>query len=270
MLSGYIDAHVHLFPWRLQNAIYNWFLNEHWSLTYAGKQAEELLALPVACGAEHIVGCNYAHKPGIASSLNAWLLELARRWPQIVPLATLHPDDPALGIAAEHCLSQGFAGFKVHCAVQMVSPADPRLDPLYEVALAHDRPVLIHAGTAPHPSPVLGIDHFKKLVERYPRLKVHVAHLGMWEWEAFLALTEKYEGLFFDTAAIIDRHMGFPQDRLRSTIIAYQDRIMFGSDLPIMEGTYADFVRHFLALDLPGEVARKFFRDNALKLYGIR
>ncbi len=126
MLSGYIDAHVHLFPWRLQNAIYNWFLNEHWSLTYAGKQAEELLALPVACGAERIVGCNYAHKPGIASSLNAWLLELARRWPQIVPLATLHPDDPALGMAAEHCLSQGFAGFKVHCAVQMVSPADPR------------------------------------------------------------------------------------------------------------------------------------------------
>ncbi len=87
---------------------------------------------------------------------------------------------------------------------------------------------------------------------------------------SFLALTEKYEGLFFDTAAIIDRHMGFPQDRLRSTIIAYQDRIMFGSDLPIMEGTYADFIRHFLALDLPEEVARKFFRDNALKLYGIR
>jgi len=270
MLSGYIDAHVHLFPWRLQNAIYNWFLKEQWSLAYAGKRAEELLALLARWGAARIVGCHYAHKPGIATSLNAWLLQLTQTWPQIIPLATLHPDDPALRTAAEHCLNQGFAGFKVHCAVQMISPADSRLWPLYETAIEYDRPVLIHAGTAPHPSPVLGVDHFKQLMKRYPCLKMQVAHLGMWEWEAFLALTEKYERLYFDTAAITDRHMGFPQDRLRSVLITYQDRIIFGSDLPIMEGTYPDFVQHFLALDLPEEVWQKLFHDNAARLYNIR
>lgn len=201
--------------------------------------------------------------------MNDWLYRLAQDHPEIIPLATLHQDDPDLRTAAQQCLERGFAGFKIQCAVQRVSPADPRLWPLYETAIAYDCPVLIHAGTAPHPSPVLGIEHFRQLMRRYPRLKVQVAHLGMWEWEAFLALTEKYEGLYFDTAAIIDRHMAYPPDRLRSTLITYQDRVIFGSDLPIMEGTYRDFMQYFLALDLPEEACRRIFYANALKLYNI-
>lgn len=269
MFSGYIDAHVHLFPWPLQRAIYNWFLNERWSLTYAGWPAEDLVTLTAGSGIARIVACNYAHKPGIAASLNDWLYRLAQARPEIVPLATLHPDDPHIGPAARYYLRQGFAGFKVHCAIQKVTPDDPRLRPLYEAALAGDCPVLIHAGTAPYPSPELGVEHFRRLMQRYPGLKVQVAHLGMWEWESFLALAEEYAGLYFDTAAIIDRHMGFPEEKLKSTLVAYQDRILFGSDLPIMETTYDAFLRRFLELELPAEVLHKVFYDNAAKLYNL-
>ncbi|NKB16145.1 MAG: hypothetical protein HC774_03395 [Sphingomonadales bacterium] len=43
---------------------------------------------------ERFVFFSYAHKPGLARELNAWLHETTRRLPAGLPLGTVHPGDP--------------------------------------------------------------------------------------------------------------------------------------------------------------------------------
>lgn len=144
-----IDVHTHAFPERLMNAIYAWFRRDGWKIPYDGKQTEELFAEHRKQGMERFFVLLYAHKPGMARSLNDWLADLATVHPEVVPIGCVHQDDD-VSAETEYCLGElGFAGMKLHCAVQRVSMDDPRLDPLYETLIAFNKPLIVHAGTAP-------------------------------------------------------------------------------------------------------------------------
>lgn len=267
--DGLVDAHVHLFPPGVQKAIYSWFRERDWRLAIDGLIGEEILAYLAGKGVVRAVGCAYAHKPGLATFLNDWLAELARRRAMVIPLGTVHPDDPDPAAEAARCFDElGFAGLKVHCAVQEVAADDARLFPVYEAALERGRPVLIHAGGAPYPTPWLGYEHFAALMRRYPDLKVQVAHLGMWEHRRFLGLADRYPNLYFDLAAVTDRHMRLSVADLRAALRAYPERIIFGSDAPIIEEDHEAFTGFLEDLGLPEATLRRVCRDNALALWG--
>lgn len=226
---------------------------------------------PVSCRERRAVTSCYAHKPGIAQSLNDWLSGLADRWPTLIPLGTLHQDDPDLAVEARRCLDTlGFRGFKIHCGVQRVAPDDPRLFPLYEAALDFDRPVLVHAGSGPYPASWLGFRHFHRLMRRYPGLKVQVAHLGMWEVEDFLSLTERYPGVYFDLAAVTNRHLALPVSGLDKILRRYPERVLYGSDFPLIEEPYPRFLDLLRSLELPDAVYRGVTRENAEILWGYQ
>lgn len=267
--DGLVDGHVHLFPPGVQKAIYRWFRERDWRLAVDGLTGEEILAYLARKGVSRAVCCAYAHKPGLAVFLNDWLADLAREHPVVLPLGTVHPDDPDPAAEARRCLDElGFAGLKVHCAVQEVAADDARLFPVYEAARERGRPVLIHAGGAPYPTPWLGYERFAALMRRYPDLKVQVAHLGMWEHPRFLRLADRYPNLYFDLAAVTDRHMGLLTADLEAALRTYPERIVFGSDAPIIEEDYEAFVRLLEELGLPGATLRRVCRDNALALWG--
>ncbi|MGH7682824.1 MAG: amidohydrolase family protein, partial [Vulcanimicrobiaceae bacterium] len=65
-----IDVHAHLHPPRLFAAIRRWFAERSsWRLTHPTEPADVAAALR-AHGVERFVFCSYAHRPGIARSLN--------------------------------------------------------------------------------------------------------------------------------------------------------------------------------------------------------
>src|ERR1700691_2889240 len=68
-----IDVHVHLHPPRLFAAIRRWFAERSpWVIEHPTDPqivAERLRGY----GVERFVFCSYAHKPGMAAELNAWL-----------------------------------------------------------------------------------------------------------------------------------------------------------------------------------------------------
>jgi hypothetical protein len=265
-----VDVHVHLHPPRLARAIERHFVDHHGWVAGHSFEPAAVAATLAAHGVERFCVFSYAHRPGLARGINAWLAETARRLPGAVALGTVHVEDPDLpGVGAEALDTLRLVGFKLHCSVQRFAADDRRLDPLYERLQAEGRPLVIHAGTMPYRDGWTGIARFEAVMKRFPRLRACVAHLGCFEPERFLALTADYPHLYVDTAMALApsaaRWVGDPGPIPTDLLLRHQDRILHGSDFPLTPYPYEEEYRWALDRGLPAEVRRKIFRDNALR-----
>ncbi len=262
---------MHLHPERLAAAIERHFA-EQWNWIAAHSfDPDAVVATLRARGVERFCFFSYAHKPGMARSLNRWVAETAARFPEAVPFGTLHSGDPDVVDAAAEALDElGLAGFKFHNSVQRFSPDDPALLPVYRRAEASGARFVMHVGNAPYRDPHTGITRFRRLMERFPGLRVCVAHMGAFEADAFLALTEEFPHLYLDTSMALtphsSRYMGFePESVSTAQLLRHQDRILFGSDFPLIPYDYEEERRWAWERGLPPDVLRKIFYENAVR-----
>jgi predicted TIM-barrel fold metal-dependent hydrolase len=269
----YFDAHTHLHPPRLFAAIRRWF-DEHtdWNLRGPTEPAEVAAALRAA-GVERFVFFSYAHRPGMARELNRWLRETARGLPDGIPLGTVHAgdDDPA-AIVEEACGDFGFAGIKLHIQVQGFAADDPRILPACERLAALGRVLVIHVGTGPHASPFTGVARLASVLERLPTLRAVVCHMGAFETRMALALLDRFPNLHLDTTmALTEASLPYtgidPGVVSNADLVRHQTRIVFGSDFPNLPYPYDEERRGLWARDLPLEVYRRIFYENARTLF---
>jgi predicted TIM-barrel fold metal-dependent hydrolase len=272
-MAGF-DIHVHLHPEKLATAIQRHFARDGWAARHSWAPADVAEAL-AARGVDRFCFFSYAHKPAMARDLNRWVAETARHLPGAIALGTLHPDDAdVVDVAGEALDGLGLAGFKFHHSVQRFPADDERLFPVYERAEAEGRVFVLHAGTLPYRDGFTGIAHFRRVMERFPRLRVCIAHMGCHEHEAFLALAEAYEHLYLDTtmalAPIAARYVGGdPAAITNEQIVRHQDRILFGSDYPLIPYDYEEERRWAVDRGLPEGVRAKIFQANALRFLGL-
>ena len=78
-------------------------------------------------------------------------------------------------VEAERCLDAGARGIKLHPRAQRFLLNDERLAPVFELAAERHVPILIHGGRGLPPI----ADHLARLVERYPRAQLIIAHAGI-------------------------------------------------------------------------------------------
>ncbi|MBX6395247.1 MAG: amidohydrolase family protein [Alicyclobacillaceae bacterium] len=267
-----IDAHTHAFPERLMNAIYAWFRRFGWQIPYDGQPAESLFDYQKRQGVDRFFVLLYVHKPGMARSLNDWLADQCAKHPEIVPVGSVHHEDDVRA-ETERCLGElGFAGMKLHCAVQNVTMDDPRLFPLYETLIAFDKPLVVHAGTAPMDyTGTVGFRFFARTMDRFPELKVQVAHLGLYETEEFVRLAEELPGIVFDTAAITPGTLKEwpPAEQWVEWIERLPGRVLYGSDLPFLNGRAAEVRTWLDGLPLKQEIKQAIFEDNARRFWRL-
>jgi predicted TIM-barrel fold metal-dependent hydrolase len=264
-----IDIHTHLMPERLFRAVRAYFRAHLWEPRYAGP-TETLVAQLLDAGAKRFVFMPYAHRGEMSRSLNHWVANVQTTFaPAAIGFATFHPDDEELlpDLADEAFGRLGLRGAKLHPQVGQFGMDDPRLDPLYARAIERGVLLLIHAGRRPEPSEYVGVRAFARLMRRFPKLRVIVAHAGADEFESFFDLCSVYEGVFLDTAMVFSRELGGPPPIQR--VLEFQDRVVFGSDFPNIPYRWEEAVEAILELRLGRTLEEKLLCTNAARLLGL-
>jgi len=228
-----IDFHVHLFPDRLFESIWQFFEKYYgWSVLHHlyYRQCIDYLRQR---GVGTIVYSNYAHKQGVAEGINKWNLKILDEIPELYCFAAYHPDDADAIEMAEKLLEHPrIIGFKLHLLVQRFYPYDERLWPLYDMIQARNKRMLMHVGTGPVGNEFVGLAHFKKLMQQIPDLPVNVAHMGGLEYKGFLELLDDHPNMYLDTAFTFYTDLDGSFNLGPEYLERYRDRIIYGSDFP--------------------------------------
>jgi hypothetical protein len=276
-LPGLIDAHVHFLPERVQAKVWQFFeaaeahYGAHWPVAYALPDDDERLAVLERLGVRAFPTLPYPHKAGMGAWLNEWSAEFAAAHPQVIQSATFYPEPEAPAYVAE-ALDRGARVFKVHVQVGSFDPSHHLLDPVWARLEQTGTPVVIHCGSGPLAGEHTGPQPVTGLLERYPRLQLVIAHLGMPEYREFLDLAERYERVHLDTTMFAtdftERLMPFdPVDRPR--LGALQDKVVLGSDFPSIPYPYAHQLAALHRLGLGEDWLRAVLWGNGARLFGL-
>ncbi|OOL32470.1 amidohydrolase [Rhodococcus rhodochrous] len=274
-LSGLIDVHTHFMPSNVMDKVWSYFdsagplVGRAWPITYRHAEEERVERLR-GFGVRRFTAMLYPHKPAMAAWLNAWAVDFAARTPDCLHTATFYPEPDAAGYVAA-ALEHGARVFKSHIQVGDYDPNDPLLDPVWGLLEDAGVPIVIHCGSGPAPGTHTGPGPIAALLERFPRLALIVAHMGMPEYRQFLDLAEKYPRVHLDTTmAFTDftqESMPFPGDEL-PRLQALGSKVLFGSDFPNIPYPYVHQLEAVERLGLGSEWVRAVCWDNAQVLFG--
>ncbi len=264
-----IDFHVHLFPDKMFEAIWDFFAKEyHWDVIHRLYYRECIEYLRKR-GVEKIVYSNYAHQAGIAFGLNNWNLKILDENPDLYCFAAFHPGDADALVYAEKVLHHPqVLGFKLQLLVQRFYPHDERLFPMYEITAEKGKHILFHVGTGPAGNEYVGLDHFKKLLLRYPDMSANVAHMGAFEYQGFMDLLDNHPGLYLDTSYSFfkDMHEKGGYNLGNAPLEKYKNRILYGSDFPLLIFPRESEIETLASYELSDEFYHKVFYENGRNL----
>jgi predicted TIM-barrel fold metal-dependent hydrolase len=264
------DAHVHLLPDRLAEAIRVFFaLHGLGPETWAYPLDHDVVTRRLAAeGVTQAWSLPYARRPGTAAALNEASTAIAARQSsgpvQIVAGATVHPgdDDPA-AIVRAGVEDGGLRVLKLHCAVGDYQPDDPRLDPVWAYVSEVRLPVVVHAGhavtghtTAAEVAPLAVV------AGRWPDAPVIVAHCGYEAVDATLDLVAAHPHVHADLTPVVRDPVALPPGR----VAALAGRLLFGSDCPNTAVTVTAALAALDRLDLDTAALAAIRHGNAARL----
>ncbi|HWH31197.1 MAG TPA: amidohydrolase family protein [Egibacteraceae bacterium] len=269
-LPGLIDLHVHFMPKGVMDKVWAYFdavgplTGISWPIAYRTEEQDRLARLR-AMGVLAFPSLVYPHKPDMATWLNSWAAGFAAAEPDVLRTATFHPE-PGAAAYVRTAIEEGAQVFKAHLQVGAYDPRDPLLDEVWGQLAEAAVPVVVHCGSGPTPGPFTGPGPFGEVLARHPRLTAVVAHMGMPEYEDFLAMAERYPRVHLDTTMaftdFVEARSPFPPG-LRSRLADLADRVLLGSDFPNTPYPYAHQVEALLRLDLGDYWLRRVLHDNA-------
>lgn len=206
----------------------------------------------------------YAHRAGVAESLNEWSAAEVARYPWLVPGASFHPDDEALPALVRRALVDlRLRVVKLHCSVGAFSPSDRRLDPLWDAAETEGVSILIHVGqNSPGDTGADEIRELAPVLTAHPRLRLVLAHAGHPSTSAALELMAQHENLSADVTPVWLRTI----EVMPADIERFAGRFLFGSDAPNNPMSVADQVARFEAMGLSGHARAMLMGGAAERL----
>lgn len=266
-----VDAHVHLFPDGLFDAIWRWFDANAWPIRYR-LHSDAVLDLLEMRGVRRVVALHYAHRPGMAAALNEYVLAIAKRRPFVVPTATVLPGEPGAREILRRALGEGARGIKIHCHVQKVAPDEARMDEVYEEAIRASVPLVMHAGREPA-SDAYGVDchslcsaeKVERALVRHPGLKLIVPHLGVDEVEAYDAMLDRWPGLMLDTTMMVAGY--FPGPLPTELLARRASRLLYGTDFPHIPYAWDRELKRIAAAGLSREALAALLGANARRIF---
>jgi predicted TIM-barrel fold metal-dependent hydrolase len=187
---------------------------------------------------------------------NEWICGLRTTERRLLPFISVHPGvmtaADTLAHAEELFDRAGARGVKLHPTDQRIDPSDPGLDGVYELCAERGAPIIAHSGADARGQGLADLESFVPVLERHPRLKLVLAHLGGGLWEHAAEFAARYPRASFDLCEIIewtDAASGPTPAELGALIKQIgAERVLMGSDFP-----WYDLDRTVeLVMDLPG------------------
>lgn len=162
--------------------------------------------------------------------------------------------------------------FKAHVQVGGYDVGDPLLDEVWQALSDSGTPVVAHVGSGPVPGRRTGPEPVRRLLRRHPSLQLVIAHLGMPEYEEFLGLAERYDGVHLDTTMAFtdfaEELAPFPRQllpRLRDA----GSKVLFGSDFPNIPYGYGHQLEALARLELGDDWMRAVLWHNGARTFGV-
>ena len=268
-----VDGHVHLFPDSIFSSVWKWFDDYGWRIRYK-LTSEKILDFLFAHGVNHIVALHYAHKPGAARELNAYMARLCKSHPEVTGMATVFPGEEGAAPILEDAFQSGLKGVKLHCHVQCFDMNSDAMGEIYEACTLHRKPLIMHVGREPK-SPAYPCDPYElcsaakleRVLNEHTDLNICVPHLGFDEFDEYRNLIEKYDNLWLDTTMVLADY--FPVDHTPNLSEMRSDRIIFGTDFPNLPYAWDRELKNLVNLNLSDDTLARVLGQNACDFYSI-
>jgi predicted TIM-barrel fold metal-dependent hydrolase len=227
-----------------------------------------------------LVGWDAETNTGETAMSNDYVASMVERFPEAF-IGAYGSVDPWKGklavLEAERCIGElGLMGIKFQGAAQGFYPNDHRFYPLWEKCVELGASIQLHTGTTGLGAGMPGgagiklkytrpIPYIDDLAADFPDLKIICLHPAYpWQDEA-IAMAIHKPNIFFDLSGWSPRY--FPEALKKEIKGRLKDRVMFGSDYPVMP-----FEKLFAAWEKEGyaaELMEKIFFKNAIRILDL-
>ena len=227
-----------------------------------------------------IVNSTDVTSSGIPPVPNDHIADAVRRNPDVfIGFGAVDPWQGRVAIdEAKRCAEElGLRGLgELNPGRQAFYPNDPRFYPLWESASDHGLVVLFHGGMMGSGAGTPGGMGFKLKYTRpipylddvaadFPQLKIIAAHPS-WPWqEESLAVARHKSNVYIDLSGWAPKY--FPEQLVHYADTILQDRVLFGSDWPVIDPDR--WLSEFAELGIRESSRRKILLENACALFGI-
>ena len=257
-----IDFHTHAFPDAVaEKAIPR--LEKVGNITaHTMGTVDALLASMDNAGIEKSLICSIATRPEQFEAILDW--SCAIRSQRIIPLPSIHPDDPDCVKHIQRVKEEGFIGIKMHPYYQEYLLADERLNDFYAALSENELLLVAHCGfdigfprtRCADPAQIA------QLLSNFPKLRFIATHFGGWKlWDE---VEEQLIGreIFMEVSFALKY---LEKEQVKRMIRNHPaDYLLFGSDSPWDD--QKECLRQLEQLSLGSDLFTKITETNALQL----
>lgn len=191
------------------------------------------------------------------------LLEVARRYPELVAYGSVHPFDRDAEARLDRQQANGAHGIKLHPNGQFIAPDHPKTVHLCGRCGARGLPVLFHCGP-------VGIEpaaarrrsqvaRYERTIAENPDTTFVLGHSGALQFSEAIRYADRYPNTYFELSCL-----GLAA--LRRVLAAVPpDRLLYGTDWPFYHQALT-LARVLIATDDDRSLRRAVLHDNAERL----
>ncbi|SEC85080.1 4-hydroxyphenyl-beta-ketoacyl-CoA hydrolase [Rhodococcus koreensis] len=202
----------------------------------------------------------------------------ARHNDVLIPFGSVDPWQGKAAVRRVHRLvdDYGVKGFKFHPSMQGFEPNDRRFYPLYEAITEAGVPALFHTGQTGIGAGLPGGHGIKlrysdpmlldDVAADFPDLTVIMAHPAVPWVDAQISIATHKANVYIDLSGWSPKY--FPPQLVKAANSMLRGKVLFGSDFPVIQ--VDRWIKDFAHLDIKPEVEPLIFKQNALRVLGIK
>jgi predicted TIM-barrel fold metal-dependent hydrolase len=261
-VKGIIDFHTHAFPDELAERAMKMLEEEGGIKASLDGRVSSLLRSMDKNGIEKSIVCSIATKPSQFDTILKWSKKISTN--RIIPLPSLHPDDPDAPERISQIKGEGFKGIKFHPYYQDFNVDDEQLFPVYERICRENLVVVVHTGFDFAFEKIRKADpaRIMRVLDRFPDMKLVTTHLGAWDdWDE----VEKHiagKRIYMELSCSLEY---LEKEIARKIVLNHpKDHVLFGTDSPWTD--QGETLTLLKDLQLGEERETLILRDNAVNL----